>query len=78
MFSMRKVEASHNSAQDQHLYTIRVIFHVAESTEVRFLLSVETPVDQRQPFALIRLCCNMVNKVENSKEHERYAVATFR
>ena len=69
MFSIRKVKASHNSGQFQHLYESYFLLLKKPcfvwSTEVRSWLSVET---RDNTFASIRSCGNEVYRVEKSKE----------
>ena len=72
MFSMRKVKASHNSAQVQYLYeSYFLLLKKPASSEVQryvfdFLLKHQLTSDNT--FALIRSCGNEKYKVEKSTE----------
>ena len=66
---MRKVKASHNSAQDKHLY--ESYFLSPALTEVQryvFESLLKHQLTRDNTFALIRSCGNEVYKVEKSKE----------
>ena len=72
MLSMRKVKASHNSAQDQHLYeSYFLLLKNPAFTEVQrsvFDSPLKHQLTSDNTFALIRSCDNEVYKVEKSKE----------
>ena len=72
MFSIRKVKASHNSAQDQHLYeSYFLLLKNPVLTEVQryvFDSLLKHQLTRDNTFALIRSCGNEVYKVEKSKE----------
>ena len=71
---MRKVKASHNSAQVQHLYEsyFLLLKKPALSEVQRYvfdsLLKQQVHVTRDNTFALIRSCGNEVYNVEKSKE----------
>ena len=69
---MRKVKASHNSAQDQHLYeSYFLLLKNPALTEVQryvFDSLLKHQLTRDNTFALIRSCGNEVYKVEKSKE----------
>ena len=75
MFSMGKVRASHNSAQDQHLYEeYFLLLKNPALTEVQrsdFDCLLKHQFTRDNTFALIRSCSNGVYKVEKSKEDTR-------
>ena len=75
MFSMRKVKASHNSAQDQHLYESYFLLlkkpALAEVQRYVFDSLLKHQLTRDNTFALIRSCGNEVYKVEKSKEDTR-------
>ena len=72
MFSIRKVKALHNSAQDQHLYESYILLLKTPAlTEVhRYVFDslLKHQLTRDNTFALIRSCGNEVYKVEKSKE----------
>ena len=70
MFSMRKVKASQNSAQDQHLYESYIKKTPALSEVQRYVFDslLKHQLTRDNTFALIRSCGNEVYKVEKSKE----------
>ena len=72
MFSMRKVKASHNSLQDQHLYEsyILLLQHPALTEVQRHVFDslLKHQLTRDNTFALIRSCGIEVYKVEKSKE----------
>ena len=74
MFSIRKVKASHNSAQDQHLYeSYFLLLKTPALTEVQryvFDSLLKHQLTRDNTFALIRSCGNEVYKVE--KVERRY------
>ena len=69
---MRKVKASHNSAQDQHLYeSYFLMLKNPALTEVQryvFDSLLKHQLTRDNTFVLIRTCGNEVYKVEKSKE----------
>ena len=83
---MRKVKASHNSAQDQCLYeSYFLLLKNPALTEIQryvFDSLLKHHLTRENSFALMRSCGNEVYKVEKSKKipdnPESYAVATFR
>ena len=72
MFSTRKVKASDNSAQDQHLYeSYFLLLKNPALTEVHryvFDSALKHQLTRDNTFALIRSCSNEVYKVEKLKE----------
>ena len=72
MFSIRKVKASHNSAQDKHLCeSYFLLLKNPALTEVQryvFDSLLKHQLTRDNTFALIRSCGNEVYKVEKSKE----------
>ena len=75
MFSMRKVKASHNCAQDQHLYESYFLLlknpALAEVQRYVFDSLLKNQLTRDNTFALISSCHNEVYKVEKSKEDTR-------
>ena len=72
---MRKVKASHNSMQVQHLYEsyFLLLKKPALSEVQRYVFDslLKHQLTRDNTFALIRLCGNGVYKVEKSKEDTR-------
>ena len=72
MFSTRKVKASHNSAQVQHLYEsyFLLLKKPALSEVQRYVFDslLKHQLTNDNTFALIRACGKEVYKVEMSKE----------
>ena len=69
---MRKVKASPNSVQVQHLYAAYLLLlkKPAFSEVQRYVIDalLKHQLTRYNTFAFIRPCCNEMNKVEKSKE----------